>query len=32
MKKDELQIEQDGQLVDIDDLTQDLNRKKISSK
>lgn len=32
MKKDELQIEQDGQLVDIDDLTQDLNRKKVSSK
>lgn len=30
MKKDELQIEQDGQLVDIDDLTQDLNRKRIS--
>lgn len=27
MLKDELQIEQDGQLVDIDDLTQSLSRK-----
>ena len=28
MKKDELQIEQDGQLVDIDDLNQALQRKQ----
>lgn len=29
MQKDELQIEQDGQLVDIDDLAQSLNKEKL---